>query len=175
MYRSGDNALLAVILDRAIGARTITEYTQEKIWNPLGMEYDGVWSTDHEGGLEKTWCCLAAAARDFAKFGRLHLNHGNWNGNQIVSHTWVEESTTGAFDDSTWPSGQAYKGFENYGYQWWLASEENGDYITRGKNGQFIYVNPDQRVIIVRLGWSNGGLSDGNWLALFTFLAAEVS
>ena len=143
IYKSGDNALLAVILDRAIGARTITEYAQEKLWGPLGMEYDGVWSTDHEGGLEKTWCCLAAAARDFAKFGRLYLNDGKWNGDQVVSQSWVERSTTGAFDASNWPSGQAYKGFENYGYQWWLASEEKGDYVTRGKNGQFIYVNPN--------------------------------
>jgi CubicO group peptidase (beta-lactamase class C family) len=61
IYKSGDNALLALILDRALGAKTITEYTQEKLWTPLGMEYDGIWSIDHEGdGLEKTWCCLAA-------------------------------------------------------------------------------------------------------------------
>ena len=41
-YKSGDNALLGLILDRALGRKTITQYTQERLWDPLGMEYDGV-------------------------------------------------------------------------------------------------------------------------------------
>jgi CubicO group peptidase (beta-lactamase class C family) len=80
-YKSGDNALLAPALDRALGAETISEYAQRRLWEPLGMEQQGVWTIDHEGdGLEKTWCCLAASARDLAKFGRLYLNQGAWNG-----------------------------------------------------------------------------------------------
>jgi hypothetical protein len=76
-YKSGDNALLALILDRALGEKTITQYTQERLWTPMDMEDDGVWGLDREGGLEKTWCCLSASARDLAKFGRLYLRDGN--------------------------------------------------------------------------------------------------
>ena len=94
IYKSGDAALLALVLERSLGGKTITQYMQEKLWTPLGMEYDGIWSLDREGnGLEKTWCCLAAAARDFAKFGRLYLRNGDWDGEQVVSWSWVEQST----------------------------------------------------------------------------------
>lgn len=104
-YKSGDNALLALILDRALGEKTITDYTQEKLWTPLGMQYDGMWSLAHEGdGLEKTWCCLAATARDFAKLGRLYLNDGNWDGRQLLSEEWIRQSTQiGAVPETDWP------------------------------------------------------------------------
>lgn len=181
IYKTGDNALLGLVLDRALGEMTITEYMQERLWTPLGMENDGVWSLDHEGdGLEKTWCCLAASARDFAKLGQLFLNKGMWNGQQILSKTWVEHSTAfGTFDHTTWPQRFVDMGLGNYGYQWWLVSEDSGDFLAWGKDGQFIYVNPDTNVVIVRLGWSMGAPGDGHlrvtdWLAVFSFLAQEV-
>ena len=72
VYKSGDAFLLSLALDRALGDQTITEYMQTRIWNPMGMEYEAIWSVDHEpGGLEKTGCCLTATARKFAKFGLL--------------------------------------------------------------------------------------------------------
>jgi len=181
IYKTGDNALLGLILDRALGDKTITEYAQERLWTPLGMENDGVWTLDHEGdGLEKTWCCLAASARDFAKLGQLYLNRGMWNGQQIVSEEWVEQSTSfGAFDSSTWPQRFVDMGLEGYGYQWWLVSEEAGDFLAWGKDGQFIYVNPISNVVIVRVGWSMGkpgseNLGAGDWVSIFTYLAQEV-
>jgi len=181
IYKTGDNALLGLILDRALGDKTITQYTHERLWTPLGMENYGVWTLDHEGdGLEKTWCCLAASARDFAKFGQLYLNRGKWNGQQIVSEDWVEHSTAfGAFDSSTWPQRFVDLGLEGYGYQWWLISNEAGDFFAWGKDGQFIYVNPTSDVVIVRLGWSMGNPGSGNlgaedWVSIFTYLAQEV-
>ncbi len=87
---------------------------QERLWEPLGMEYDGLWSTDDKG-LEKTFCCISARARDYAKFGRLYLHKGNWNGKQIVSRSWVERSTK---IDTT--EGSAW----NYQYSWWMVSKE---------------------------------------------------
>lgn len=175
-YKSGDNALLALSLDRALGSQTITDYTQETLWTPLGMEYDGVWSLDHEGdGLEKTWCCLAATARDFAKLGRLYLRNGDWDGRRIVASEWVRQSTqVGAVPEAEWPSGFEEIGLWNYGYQWWLVSREDGDSLALGKDGQFLYVNPARNVIIVRLGWSTGELPTGQWISLFTYLAHEV-
>jgi CubicO group peptidase (beta-lactamase class C family) len=38
-------------------------------------------------------CCLQARTIDFAKFGRLYLNKGNWEGNQIVSRAWRAVNT----------------------------------------------------------------------------------
>jgi CubicO group peptidase (beta-lactamase class C family) len=174
-YKSGDNALLALALDRALGAETIAEYTQRRLWTPLGMQDQGIWTIDHEGdGLEKTWCCLAASARDFAKLGRLYLDKGAWDGRQILSAEWVERSTQGHIPEMAWPGDYASIGWWNYGYQWWLASKENGDYFALGKDGQILYLNPAKDLIILRLGWSSGDLFASQWLSLFQAIAGQV-
>lgn len=158
-YVSGNTQLLGLVLERSLKDKTITSYLQEKIWTPLGMEYDASWSIDRKkNGLEKTFCCLNARARDFAKIGRLYKNKGNWNGKQIVSKKWVEESTK--LDTS--------EGSANfYQYQWWLPTP-NEDFMAEGILGQFIYVNPTKDLIIVRLGKKEG---KADWWTIFTSLA----
>lgn len=158
-YVSGNTQLLGLVLERSIKEKTITSYLQEKIWTPLEMEYDASWSIDRKkNGLEKTFCCLNARARDFAKIGRLYKNKGNWNGKQIVSQKWVEESTK--LDTS---EGSA----NYYQYQWWLPTP-NEDFMAEGILGQFVYVNPKKDLIIVRLG-KNEGKAD--WWTIFTSLS----
>ncbi len=113
-YVSGNTQLLSFVLERALQGKTVTQYFQEKLWTPLEMEYDGSWSIDKKkGGTEKAFCCINARARDFAKIGRLYLNKGNWNGKQIVSQKWVEESTQvnsseGSIDEYQKLIGQTY-------------------------------------------------------------------
>lgn len=166
VYRSSDAFLLTLALKRALRGKTVTEYTQERIWNPLGMEHDGAWSVDHPGdGLEKTGCCLSATARDFAKFGRLYLNKGLWNGRRVVSEDWVRESTR--FDTS---AGSAW----DHQYMWWLVSQDRPDFMAIGHLGQFLYINPSTRVIIVRLGKSMGGLSRKEWQKALMTLSDTV-
>ena len=158
-YVSGNTQLLGLVLERALKGKTITEYFQEKLWTPLEMEYDGSWSIDKKkNGTEKTFCCINARARDFAKIGRLYLNKGNWNGKQIVSKKWVEESTK---VDSTEGS------VDEYQYQWWLPSND-GDFMAEGILGQFIYVNPSKDIVIVRMGKNYGKI---NWSDLFSLLS----
>lgn len=174
IYKSGDTALLSLVLKRALETKSITDYMQETMWTPLGMEYDGFYTLDHDGAdaLEKTWCCLAATARDFAKFGRLMLNNGNWDGAQIISSEWVEKSTQAdpadirGFGDFT-----AIPGFGGYQYQWWLAPQDDA-FFGDGKLGQLLYVNPQENVIIVRLG--RVGSEPVSWLMVFESLAKAV-
>ncbi len=160
-YSSGDTQMLGLVLERALKGKTITAYLQEKIWTPLGMEYDASWSLDRkENGLEKTFCCLNARARDFAKLGRLYLNNGNWNGRQIVSESWIRESVT-----PTTENGQP----SHYKYQWWIPNQ-NGDFMAQGILGQFVYVNPKNNTILVRLGESKGGI---DWRSMLSSLASQ--
>ncbi len=158
-YVSGNTQLLGLVLERSLKGKTITSYLQEKLWTPLGMEYDASWSIDRKkDGLEKTFCCLNARAIDFAKIGRLFKNKGNWNGKQIVSEKWVEESTQLDTTDGS---------VDFYQYQWWLPTP-NEDFMAEGILGQFVYVNPSKDLIIVRLG-KNEGKAD--WWSIFTSLA----
>jgi CubicO group peptidase (beta-lactamase class C family) len=159
-YVSGNTQILTNILDQVLGEKTVSAYLEEKVWLPLGMEFDAGWSLDKKGGLEKGFCCLNARARDFAKIGRLYLNGGNWNGTQIVSRDWVERSTRiDTTEGSVW----------YYQYQWWQASDR-GDFYAEGILGQFVYVNPQKNFIAVRLGKKYG---DVNWARLMVKLAEE--
>lgn len=157
-YVSGDTQLLGLVLERALKNKTLTAYLEEKLWVPLEMEYDATWSLDRKkNGLEKTFCCINARARDFAKIGRLYLNKGNWNGKQIVSESWVEQSTK---IDTT--NGSAWY----YQYQWWLPTR-TGDFMAQGILGQYIYVHPKNNLIIVRLGKNHG---DADWWEILAAL-----
>ncbi len=163
-YKCGDTQLLGLILARALKTKTITAYFQEKIWEPIGMEFNGLWSTDHEGGLEKTYCGISARARDFAKFGRLFLRDGDWDGKQIVSRSWIQQSKKiDTIQGSAW----------NYQYQWWLVSRENRDYMAKGYLGQYLYINPEKQLIILRLG-KRRGVKRKEWVEIFTYLAKEI-
>ena len=162
-YVSGNTQLLGFVLERALKVKTVTQYFQEKLWTPLEMEYDASWSIDKKKeGTEKAFCCINARARDFAKIGRLYLNKGNWNGKQIVSEKWVEESTKIDTSDG---------GVKEYKYQWWLPST-TGDFMAEGILGQYIYVNPSQNIVIIRMGKNSGNV---NWSDLFILLAKYKS
>lgn len=146
-YVSGNSQLLGLVLERALKNKTVTQYLEEKIWKPLEMEFDASWSLDRKkDGLEKTFCCINARARDYAKIGKLYLNKGRWNGKQIVSEDWVKQSTK---IDTT--NGSAWY----YQYQWWLPTK-TGDFMAQGILGQYIYVHPKKNLIIVRLGKKEG-------------------
>ncbi|GAA4139042.1 serine hydrolase [Sphingobacterium kyonggiense] len=156
-YVSGNTQLLGFVLDRALKDQSITSYLEEKLWKPMGMEYPATWSLDRKNGIEKTFCCINARARDFAKLGRLYLNKGNWNGKQLVPVNWVKESTKAEIKEGSVPY---------YQYQWWLPSN-NGEFIAQGILGQFIYVNPQKDLIIVRLGKKQGKV---DWWKVFSSL-----
>ncbi|RZJ33203.1 MAG: class C beta-lactamase-related serine hydrolase [Flavobacterium sp.] len=163
-YVSGNTQLLGFVLERALKGKTITQYFQEKLWTPLEMEYDGSWSIDRKNeGTEKTFCCINARARDFAKIGRLYLNKGNWNGKQIVPQKWVEESTKA----DTSSGGAAF-----YKYQWWLPSA-SGDFMAEGILGQYIYVDPVHNVIIVRLGKNSGRIEWSDFMISLAKYSAQ--
>src|SRR5215207_5377344 len=84
-YNKYHPQLLGMILERTTGM-SVTDYLQTRIWDPLGMEFDGSWSIDSQAsGFEKMETGLNARAIDFAKFGVLFLNGGSWQGDQVIS------------------------------------------------------------------------------------------
>ncbi|MCX6290590.1 MAG: serine hydrolase [Bacteroidetes bacterium] len=149
-YMSGNTLLLAMVVEKATGMK-LGDYASEKLWKQIGAEHSAQWSLDHTDGQEKAYCCFYSNARDFARFGKLYLDSGAWNGKQIVSRNYVRESLTPALLDFTGNETNCY------GYQWWL-TEEKGHRIfyARGLRGQYIVVIPDEKIIFVRLGVERG-------------------
>ena len=176
LYNNYHPLLLGLILERATH-QSVADYLEEKIWKPLGMEFPASWSLDSEqSGFEKMESGINARAIDFARFGRLFLNKGNWNGNQIVSEGWVNESTSPVlashqfWDISSWTHTEGVY----YGYMWYARPRQDGnvDFWARGRYGQLIYIAPQDRIVIVRCGSRDGDLD--SWPDILRTVADKV-
>jgi CubicO group peptidase (beta-lactamase class C family) len=177
-YTDFNVGLLAIIIERTT-QRTLSDYLQEKIWKPIGMEYPALWSLDsEEDGFELSHVALNARAIDFAKFGQLFLDDGKWNGRQIISAKWVRESTApDPTDHRPWETYQAWaEAGGYYKYFWWGQVDGSGDYVYSaiGRWGQFIFVAPKAKVVIVRTGGSFG-IDQLQWAQVFQYIATSVS
>ena len=141
-YNNYNLLLLGLLLERVTGG-SVSAYLQEKVWQPLGMEFPASWSLDSpRSGMEKMESGLNARAIDYAKFGRLYLRGGDWNGRQVIPESWVIESTTVA-PGAPWT---------NYKYLWWVPRSGQGRHMAVGNLGQFIYIAPDKDCILMRFG-----------------------
>ena len=145
-YLSGATQLLAMCIEKATG-EYVSDYVSKHFWQPMGAENEALWQLDHEqDGIEKAYCCIASNARDFARFGKLYLNNGSWNGKQILDSTFVKKTITPRFAATP-----------QYGYGWWMHTIKGKDlFYMRGHLGQFVIVIPQDNLIIVRLGHLKG-------------------
>jgi len=149
-YKSGDTQLLGLILEKATG-KTLSQYAAEKLWQPLGAEHDALWSTDHDGGNEKAYCCFNSNVRDFARIGKLMLDSGKIDGVPVIDSAYFANSIKPCNIPDV--SGAPCK---YYGYQWWIDPEHQDIFYARGILGQYIIVIPKKNTIIVRLGKKTG-------------------
>jgi len=148
-YKSIDTQLLGECLIAATGI-PIEKYLYTKIWQPLGMEYEAYFTLDRKAGNPRVYGGLAACTRDLAKLGKLYMQMGKWEGKQIISEAWVSQSITRKINKD-----ENYWGYTN---SWWLMSyvdrnlDELTDFYAAGYLGQYIYINPDYNIIMVRQG-----------------------
>jgi len=165
-YNNYNPLLVGIILERATGMH-VARYLQQKLWKPMGMEANGSWSLDSKkDGFEKMESGVNARARDFARFGMLFAKEGNWRGKQLISRGWVEESTRP--DTSMDPS-------QDYQYFWWVNTPNGKNHFSaQGNYGQYIYVAPEEDLVIVRLGKEEGEKGYGYWTDLFEELSTKL-
>jgi len=168
LYNNYNPLLIGMILERVTG-ESVTEYLQEKLWTPLGMEYSGSWSVNAENnGLEKMESGINARAIDFAKFGLLMLHEGRWRGKQIVSADWVKQATQPEEKTAAYYDNDPFFVSHYYKYFWWGYRRPGGksDFYGVGNKGQYIYVSPQKNLVIVRNG-IDYGLPSIQWVKLF--------
>ncbi|MFT7071797.1 serine hydrolase domain-containing protein [Patiriisocius sp. Uisw_017] len=145
-YLSGNTQLLGMTIEKATNKK-IAAYLQESLYEPMGFEQPATWQVDDaENRLAKTYCCIASSARDFARFGRLFKNFGNWNGQQIIDSSFVAKAIKPRFENSP-----------EYGYGFWISNYMDKDiFVMRGILGQYVITIPEDNLIIVRLGHQRG-------------------
>ena len=195
-YSSAGSHLLSAALSEATG-QSVLDYAREKLFNPLGVDtlpgaepvalaknfptYERAafaWPTDPQGrhigggGMKLT-------ASDLSKLGQLWLDHGAWNGRQLVSKAWMDESQ--APQISTGGQGPTTK----YGFQQWITTSDGHEaFAALGFGGQLVEVVPDLELVVVvqsaspgdpRQGTTEPGTADErDYLALVNNLIAPA-
>lgn len=158
-YSGGCTELLGAIIERATG-KPIDEFARDALLEPLSIN-DVEWGR-HGDGIPSASGGLRMCSRDLAKIGQLVAGGGQWNGQQLLPHSWITESLT--------PQIGADDRLFYYGYHWWLGrSLVHKHEVTWaagiGLGGQRLFVVPELEVAVVITA---GHYSDGMqaWLPL---------
>ena len=120
----------------------LKKYFQKNVWQPIGAQSQAKWNVDHVGGIEKTFCCFNATARDFARVGQLFVNNGaaNIGGGSVISSAYLKRMNTPVVTlDYGW----------GYAAQTWHPFPDTT--LLLGLHGQYIYIQPKDQVVVVKL------------------------
>ncbi|HYH08405.1 MAG TPA: serine hydrolase [Thermoanaerobaculia bacterium] len=149
-------------LRRRDPAMTLSRYAETRLWQPMGTAYGALWNLDREDdGLEKTESGFVARAIDLARFGLLYLDGGAAGAKQVIPAEWVSATVTPPAEGAP---NRLSDGFHRK--LWWGVlnpARRRPDFYANGHFGQRIYVSPDKRMVLVRLGNDSAGV---NWTAL---------
>ena len=145
-YSSGTSNLLSGLLKQYFTTQQeYLDFWYTDLIDKIGMN-SMIIETDLSGnyvGSSYAW----ATARDWSKLGLLYLKKGDWNGSQIFNEDWANYATKPNGTSDGW-----------YGAQIWLnAGKKYPDvpksmYSFNGYQGQYVFVLPEQDLVIVRLG-----------------------
>lgn len=173
IYKSFDTQVLGYCLEKAT-RQSISTLLEQKLWQKMGMEFDASWSTDRYLGRAKMFGGLNLRSIDLAKFGKLMIDRGTWNGEQLVNKYWVDECFS-----REQKAGKYFK----YALGWWhLTRKTDGgskkakDLIAQGLRGQVLYIHPEKKIIIIRQGTDKAEIDwDLNMHRLAEMLQPEIS
>lgn len=142
-YASIETAVLAEVLRGATG-KNICQYTKEKLWDPIGAEYDAYWETDSKGNV-LGFSGFNATQTDYAKIGVMLANIGKINDKQVLSAEYIDQATNIDRQPPEFNFGKIEGG---YGYQFWLRPK-SGRYYMNGSHGQYVFVDRNSKSVMV--------------------------
>jgi CubicO group peptidase (beta-lactamase class C family) len=141
LYNSPATFMLSAIVQQVTGL-TVLEYLRPRLFEPLGIE-NPIWLPNPQG-ITVGAVGLLIRTEDIARFGQLYLQHGVWNGRQLIPAAWVAAATAlqtsnGSSPQSDWDQG--------YGYQFWRS--RHNSYRGDGAFGQYCLVLPEVDAVVV--------------------------
>lgn len=144
-YDNINTLLLCMAIEKATDTN-IADYLENEVWKKAGMSHDATWSVDSkENNNVKGFCGINAAPIDLVRFGSIYLHNGFYNGKQIVPEDWVKESFT-KYNKPKDENGYYYS------YSWRIT--DKNAYVAIGLMGQYVYIEPDKNIVVVRTGES---------------------
>ncbi|MCY1272833.1 Beta-lactamase [compost metagenome] len=150
LYANTNTQVLGALLERVSGM-SVSTFMERNLWSRIGAEGDAYWlldQSDDKTAIEQTWMGLNARLRDVGRIGQMVLQDGQWQGQQIVSKAWLEESA-----QPTAPFLQQLEARPAFGYshQWFVPVGKDHELMGLGFGGQMLYINPAKRLVVVQL------------------------
>ncbi|CAN5818596.1 hypothetical protein BH23GEM9_BH23GEM9_15630 [soil metagenome] len=177
-YSGGMTQLLAAVVERATG-RTVLEYAEQALFEPLGIRRSMWWQNDN--GTYRAASGLGLTARDLAKFGLLYQQQGRWNGRQVLPAAYVDASLARAVAvaDSLVELSQDAFAEHGYAHQWWhshytLPYGEVVAHRALGNGGQRIWIVPEHQLVVVVNSGRYDQFQDSDRLVLERVLPAAL-
>ncbi|WMC92387.1 serine hydrolase domain-containing protein [Kineothrix sp. MB12-C1] len=150
--------ILSGILIKATG-QSVLDFATENLFSPLGITVESNvvlhsakeqrefnkaknisgWVVDPKGVNAGGWG-LTLSPTDMAKIGQLYLDGGMWNGKQLVSTQWIDEST---MVHSRWEEANL-----SFGYLWWIIDDKEHACAAMGDGGNVIYFNTKKKMVV---------------------------
>ena len=181
-YSTGESHLQSELVRAATGM-SASDYLSERIWARMGMEQDAFWQLDSRNGQEIGSSGLSATLRDYGRFGQFILNDGVIDGERILPSGWLARATHAPAGSHLQP-GKLYDGEYalGYGYQWWLfptgtaalPDHDGGAFEAQGIFGQFLYINPREKLVaVVWSAWPEPEM-DAREQETYSFIGAAI-
>ncbi len=136
-YNSGEPHLLSACIQNSLDS-SLENWADDELFSKIGfsnyswLEYDGY----NFGGYG-----ISTTPRELAKIAQLVLNNGEWNGDQLINSSWINEMVT---TKTSTGENSDY----SFGYLWWINESENV-YFMAGSGGQYACIIPDKNMIVV--------------------------
>jgi CubicO group peptidase (beta-lactamase class C family) len=153
-YNSGGVIALARVVQSATGER-FYDYARQRLFTPLGITTQ-YWIVSRFDSLPHTGGGLNLRAMDLARIGYLVLRNGKWNGTQVVTESWILESTR-VHTQHTFSLG----GYgSDYGLLWWRIPASYGTatdtmITASGNMNQWAFIVPRLDLVVVVTGGDN--------------------
>lgn len=149
-YRSPNSDLLGVIVERASGSR-YADLMTERLWAPMGAKRGGRITVDGQGTARAAGG-ISVTARDLARVGEMMRCGGVSEGRRVLPESWVQDTAFGG-DREPWRKGDFAFLLPNGGYRnkWYQTGFETGAYCGIGIHGQWLYVDPANEVVLVKM------------------------
>lgn len=163
-YSSGSTNILSYIIRQVVGEADYYRFPYDHLFYKIGMN-NTVLEVDEGGTFASSSYCFATAV-DWARFGMLYMNDGILNGERVLPEGWVEFTATPS-------TAKIAKKEGSYGAQWWLNKATDHApkkyplvpedcFRCQGYQGQYVWVIPSEKLVVVRLALEKGNELDPN-------------
>lgn len=159
-YNNVNSMLLADILHSATGIKA-DQLLRERVLDKIGLTDVTLWRDSVGNPL--TYCCIDTTARQYSRFGLLFARSGNWNGEQIISEDYVNQTFSKVWADLESATISQKRG---YSLHWWISRHDDKAVIfnASGKFGQYIFVDRANDIVFTRITkYHPTGGSVQNW------------